>query len=335
MADIHDYNCRHTEKTIPCKETVPKKRNINWFNIVKKIGKGYYGTVYTARTNKGDLVVLKIINVADRSLDIEYEICNQSLASQYNISPRILDYWICGEGPNYAAVVMEYGGNMTLRDLLINLSTIEITDRTSLKRALGVYTAMLNLYRLTFLLFKKCEISHQDLNLENVLVRTENGMVKSVKIIDYGKSQKSKDLREVLNRKIVQPTNLADKSDGVLFMKNNFFIDILMPLCFFNDAFVKEGREFEPKNPIFKWFYKDFAVNGVYHNLLDTKVNQWFGGKDDDAYFYSVENMIDNVISGLEDRLEDESKSSNRYYLYFHEGEDGFDFTHSVIKIFE
>lgn len=296
--------CQKSLRTIECSLPIPREEGIN-FEIKELVDSGNYGKIFIASRKDGDDIFVKIIysNNSEAEKEIKHEVCYQHRASQYNISPKIIDYWWCGDCRNNALIAMENAGNSSLEKYLLFLSEIIIKDITSLKNALQVYRVMLTLFHRTLIMNRTCGIIHNDMHLKNIMLtmNNRNHTFSSLKIIDFGKSEDLKDTEEILDELVCDKRkNVYKKFDSVMLMNKGLIVDVMMPLEFFSDMFIKR-RQYKPSNPpkniIFEWFYEDFIIDRHRDMYILSQGKQWIPKDVDDH----IEDIIDGISGGLED----------------------------------
>jgi len=87
---------------------------------------------------------------------------------------------------------MDYAGNCNLESYLNTISAVEISDVKSLRSALHVYPAMLNLRRRILVLNNIATIFRLDLHFSNATAAGNNILTAGLKIIDLGKTAPGK-----------------------------------------------------------------------------------------------------------------------------------------------
>jgi hypothetical protein len=156
-------------------------------------------------------------------------------------------------------LIMEFGGNITLENFLKEIASIEITDLSSLTRALQAYRAMLAFHYQTLVLNNKAKILHYDLHLANVLVTLEDDFVTNVKIIDYGKSERCDDFIKNIKESVSKIKSSSQLFNEAAFIYNRTYEDILRPNNIYTYLFI--GDEYPPdtppNNPVMKWIHQD------------------------------------------------------------------------------
>ena len=156
-------------------------------NLFKPIGDGFFSETYLVDmdgikllkyidlnitfvdSNESRMGVIEKEKFIDDSLN--REICNQNIASQYGISPKIYTYWKCGIQKK-AVIIMEYIQGKTLSEYIK-------TNKDYISIYLGVI-------RVIFDLNSVVRIIHNDMHLDNILISADK-----IYIIDFGKSTKS------------------------------------------------------------------------------------------------------------------------------------------------
>jgi len=295
--------CGWSGNPVPCDMPVPKKE-ITTFNIRKVLDKGMYGVVYTAFddvTKKN--IIVKIFKGSKE--EIEHEICYQHLAAHRNVAPPILDYWFCGKSEDRALIAMDYAGNYNLEAYLSMISSIEIKDVDTLRLALQVYPAMLNLYRQILILNNVCKIFHLDLHLRNAMVTVNKDLLMTgLKLIDFGKADNWKAYQESINERICSK-NAPDSFEGIAFMYKAINVDVMMPTEFYHDLFIMNRSP----NPAMNWLFQDFIGQLRYDRfILAHKIWNEIDGEMDavrEEIGYKKEDMWAEVESHVEKEYPD------------------------------
>ena len=162
----------------------------DWEIIPLIIARGISGKIYyVTDKNNNKSFILKYIENGDIMKELEL----QNIASSINnISPRIVDYWLCSQNSNNGIIIMEKVGNLTLSEYLNRLNQQTNNDLISFYKTIQliriVYLLILKVYALN-----REGIFHRDLHFDNILVsldeeNIENLNVKNIYIIDFGKS---------------------------------------------------------------------------------------------------------------------------------------------------
>lgn len=183
-----------------------KKTPIENLQIISLIDSGTYGIIYISKgKTKKDLEekegILFIKKYSEKTKEkIINEVCLQILASSFNITPKVLDFWLCKETSlPTGMIIMEQAGNLSLEKFiyLLNIpleSKSKLASKNSLISTLSLIRAFHLLFLTTRILNQKSKIIHNDLHPGNVMLTLhtkEEGLhlVKKVSIIDFGTAQ--------------------------------------------------------------------------------------------------------------------------------------------------
>lgn len=201
-----------------------KREVMNDLMVSEQITKGGYGKIYLGYRGSKKYIVKHTTfyqSVYDNVKGVRFsrEICCQHLASQHNVSPKILTYWKC-ENKNEGIIVMEYIAGLTLYEYI----------KTNNARVIEVYLNVLKkiLYQSLVL-----NISHGDLHYGNIIVTNNDTFV-----IDYGKSRiLTINVEEHIINKILPYVgdwiNYTDNTINYLYYTNKHKMD--------NSKFIKSG----------------------------------------------------------------------------------------------
>ncbi len=324
MADILDLRslCGWSGRKVPCDLPVPK-REINSLFLKEVIDKGAYGVIYSAFDNDTHTdLIIKIFKGTREEID--NEICYQHLASKIRVAPDILDYWFCGSDYDRALIAMDYGGNYNLESYLNVISTVKIIDVDTLKLALQVYPAMLNLYRRTLMLNNIAKIFHLDLHLRNAMVTTNKDLsITGLKIIDFGKAVNWQEYQKIINEEICSKEP-PESFNGVGVMYKNLYVDIMMPTEFYHDKFILEPSA----NLAMNWLFGDFISQLRYERFIIKNTNWSFESRIDITDH--IGHIRETMMMDIEFHIE---KEYPKLYKEIEKNQDMRDFLSSFIKV--
>jgi serine/threonine protein kinase len=179
---------------------------IDKYNIINYIACGSYGCTFQICNGKNCNYIVKIIDIRGTSeKNIKNEIKINKIAAEHDISPKIIDEWMC-EGEifkygwsktNLYFIVMEKV-DITVKDYFKNSSS-EL--RSNFKIPTGTSSAaifkdnksekekhlFIRLFKNLIYNLHKLDIVHLDLSPSNIMINLDqNGDIKNVKLIDFG-----------------------------------------------------------------------------------------------------------------------------------------------------
>jgi hypothetical protein len=321
--DSDDYKCGYTDQVAFCKKEIPKKRK-NSYRIIlgKNIDRGANGTIDMINVD-GDDKILKITRSTHEDV-FSLELCNQHIVSLEGLAPRIYDYWFCGDEEKkfvkkvngHGAVIMDYAGNITLKNFIDEKSQIRISTLNDIIDALQIYNALFCLYIYIYLLNYKLEIFHLDLHLSNIMVTVDNNRkLLDMKFIDFGNSRNFTDVKNALDENIINHQN-ESKFVYIGQYFNTLMGDILMSMSFFKDRYVSklESELQVQTNLISEVVFEFFVVKTVFNKIITPNLNP-FGGFYNEDDFDEIESefdiTLDDIVDNLKERYPDIVNTDN------------------------
>lgn len=159
-----------------------EKKNIGKYEILEKIGQGSSGIIYKGRNKENnEIVAIKKIPLNDRrnnkKEDIEKEMKFMEIFSDFENSVKLFDKFY---ETNAYYIVME----------LCEGSIIQYLPNS--KEGFTIYEIKVVMKQLNTILheLRKREIIHDDIKLENILIKFKNNSKEfDIKLSDYGKSK--------------------------------------------------------------------------------------------------------------------------------------------------
>lgn len=175
------------------------------YKVSSLLMKGVYGELYKVCVKDDDdtceKYVLKVITRDGLSNDDTFteqfnrEIKLQQLASQNNISPKIIDYWI-----NHT------GGYIVMDRLYVPLKDVILLEGFTIHLAVYLVELILKLHEM--------DIQHGDTHIDNFMFDDKG----NIYIIDFGNARIIK--KDSLKRKIFMKRDFTKLRDSIIYLDN-------------------------------------------------------------------------------------------------------------------
>lgn len=284
------YPCGYSSEIIECSVEIPKFDN-SVIEIYEELGKGSFGKIYKVNFN-GESAIMKISREdSGGKISASREICNQNIASVYDISPKILDYWFCSEKKNNFSFVMEKAGDMTLEKFFGGVMYIDAyKNENTFRRSIQVVNAIMMLYYKILVLNYVCHIIHLDLHDQNIMVTVgDEYSITDLKFIDFGKSERNDEESETI-------VELEDEIiDNIDIDNRRLFHDQIIFFLQYRDSYAHE----EYKNPFFMIVYNTFVKEYIFDSFENNVLDLGFEDNDEEVLFKKIKSRMRHFISEI------------------------------------